>query len=140
MRTRASVAGAVSTAVLLGLGCGGGGSASDSPERTVNNYVNAIRDRNGDAACAELTPHAVNMIVVLGLGAFATGANTCAGKVENAAKHEEIQTIFSDNEIKVTDRSATSATVEVTQPHSKALVPLQLKLVKQGNDWKINGR
>jgi hypothetical protein len=120
------VTGIVAVAVT---GCG---ENDGSPEDTVNTFVGAIAEGDGEEACAQLTD-ADQPFTLPGRERFASDV-PCEEKIIRF--FGEAGDRVADASVEVTEESESDATVEVTA--SDGLPAASLGLVKNGDDWKIN--
>lgn len=110
---------------LIAAGCGGDDpdeSGAGSPEDTVNSYIAAGQDGDGERVCELLTDDSVDLLEQFGGG-------ECA---DIAA--EDVSDLPDDFEIGDVQEDGDSATVQVTGDGDEISIPL----TKEGDDWKID--
>ena len=129
------VAGILASVLLIAVfaGCGGGGS--DSPSGAVEEYFQAVKDRDGEKACGLLTENALDSSALPGAP---TGTEDCAEGVNNLPEGE-LDTL-GDVTAETTEEADDTATVEVTvKVGDIESPPLSIDMVKVDDEWKLNG-
>jgi hypothetical protein len=124
---------ACAIAIVLAAGCGGGDS--DSPNGAVEDYFQAVKDRDGETACGLLTENALDSSTLPGAP---TNSEDCVEGVNNLPE-EELSSI-GDVTAETTEESGDTATVEVTvKVGDVESPPISIDMVKEDDQWKLNG-
>jgi Domain of unknown function (DUF4878) len=111
-------------------GCDGGDS---DPEDTVQTFVDALAQGDGQEACAQLTEGA-QQLTIPGNEGFDPDA-PCEDKVMRFFGASRGR--LADATVEVTEESDSVATAEVTTYGEDPVASLEL--VKEGDEWRIDG-
>jgi hypothetical protein len=117
---------------LLFAGCGGGGDDKEKADQTVRDFVKAVNTRDGDTYCDDLITKEFREKSTFAAGDRAT--ESCKREFK-AIKglHLTLERIVR------TEVDGDKATVTVRIGRSGTVTQQQIKLEKDGGDWKIAG-
>jgi hypothetical protein len=106
--------------------CGGG---SSSPDETVQEFLGAIADGDGEAACGYVSERAIEEDIPEG---------NCEEAVVGAAGEvsDEDREAVENATYEVTEESDDAATVTATREDGEEET---FELIKEGDDWKVDG-
>ena len=127
----------IAVVVAVGLaGCGGDDEPDrDSPERTVNSYLTALAEGDGERACEELTPDA--QAELSGLLATQLGLARLKDCVAMAEQLGDVLGPATAEELldgDAGDVRVDGATATASPPGG----PARIRLVRRGGDWQID--
>ena len=109
---------------LAASGCGGDSSGSDAESQVRAAVQEVLTTKDASRACSELTTRHFLQI------AYGGSERTCESQVQPA-------TSVKITTVDVSDDRATAA-VKATSPERRRPVAIQLALVKEGDEWKLD--
>ena len=128
MRTVLLAAGCAATALALA-GCGQ--SDEDKVKETVNSYITALADGDGDKACGLVSKAAGDQIKTQ------SKAKDCAAAIESFTKSSDgaaVKKAFKSAKVEKVEVKGEKATATIRVEKQTAPLPLE----KSGDEWKLS--